>query len=145
MKNKHLIYTKFLIFNLLFLIFSTTHSYGGIIATKHNLSMYGPGPVKALSTTEICIFCHTPHNSSPDFPLWNREDPGENYDLYGSPTVIATIGQPTGGSRLCLSCHDGTIAIGSLLNLPGAGIGGPGTLEMEGVTAEGRCYISLHR
>ena len=30
-------------------------------------------------------------------------------------------GQPTGFSRLCLSCHDGTIALGSVINKPGSG------------------------
>lgn len=36
------------------------------------------------------------------------------YNLYGSTTLVAQPGQPTGTSRLCLSCHDGTIAIGML-------------------------------
>ncbi len=39
---------------------------------KHNLSTSGPGPVKATTTTEICIFCHTPHNSNPTAPLWSQ-------------------------------------------------------------------------
>jgi len=105
--------------------------------TVHNLSMYGPGSVKALSTTQVCIFCHTPHNASPSSPLWNRADTGSTYDIYGAPTVIATMGQPTGSSRLCLSCHDGTIALGSLLTMPGKG-SSPGVISMEGVTPEGK-------
>jgi predicted CXXCH cytochrome family protein len=136
MKNKGLKLISIYVFNLIFFIFAVRISYGGVVDTRHNFSTYGPGTVKALSTTQICIFCHTPHNAQPDSPLWNKEDPGTTYDPYGSPTAIATIGQPTGASRLCLSCHDGTLAIGSLLNLPGKG-GIPGTLEMEGVTPEG--------
>ncbi len=39
---------------------------------KHNLSVGGPGPVKSQTITEVCIFCHTPHNASPAVPLWNQ-------------------------------------------------------------------------
>jgi len=87
-----------------------------IVNTKHNLSVSGPGTIKASSESEICVFCHTPHNGRPDQPLWNRNDPALNYTLYGSSTTQATPGQPDGSSILCLSCHDGTIALGSVIS-----------------------------
>lgn len=87
-----------------------------IVTTKHNLSVSGPGTVKAATEDEICIFCHTPHNSSPAAPLWNRSSPGVTYSLYSSSTLNALPGQPDGSSVLCLSCHDGTIALGNILN-----------------------------
>lgn len=87
-----------------------------VINTVHNLSASGPGDIRAVSETEICVFCHTPHNSRPTSPLWNRDDPGVIYDLYHSSTVQASPGQPDGSSLLCLSCHDGTIALGSILS-----------------------------
>ncbi len=89
-----------------------------IVNTVHNLSISGQGQIKAVSESEICIFCHTPHNSAPKGPLWNRSDPGSNYTLYNSSTIQAVIGQPDGSSILCLSCHDGTIALGSVLSRP---------------------------
>ena len=89
-----------------------------IVNTKHNLSVSGPGTVKATGESEICIFCHTPHNSRPVAPLWNRNDPGTTYTLYGSSTMQALPGQPDGASILCLSCHDGTVALGSVLSRP---------------------------
>ncbi|RMF94262.1 MAG: hypothetical protein D6736_00340 [Nitrospinota bacterium] len=113
---------------------------GGIATTKHNLSVSGPGPVKAIEETRICIFCHTPHNSSPRPPLWNRQDPGNYYTPYSSSTAVASPGQPTGASILCLSCHDGTIALGEVLSEPVpismvSGIttmpAGPGRLETD--------------
>jgi len=71
--------------------------------------------------TEICIVCHTPHNaiSPQDGPLWNRDMTTSTFTLY-TPVVPAVPGsdidgtnfnQPSGVSKLCLSCHDGTIAI----------------------------------
>ncbi len=87
-----------------------------IVNTVHNLSVSGSGTIKATSESEICIFCHTPHNSSPRQPLWNRPDPGSNYTLYNSSTIQASPGQPDGASALCLSCHDGTIALGNVIS-----------------------------
>jgi predicted CXXCH cytochrome family protein len=87
-----------------------------VVTTVHNLSVTGPGTIKASSETEVCIFCHTPHNSKPAGPLWNREDPGATYVLYNSSTLQAVPGQPDGSSILCLSCHDGTIALGNVVS-----------------------------
>lgn len=97
--------------------------------SPHNLSVSGPGPVKATTETEICIFCHTPHNSLPQAPLWNRQDPGSTYILYTSSTLKGTPGQPSGATRLCLSCHDGTIALGAVRSRP-AGIAMSGSSTM---------------
>lgn len=90
-------------------------AHAAILTTKHNLSVSGPGVVKAASESEICVFCHTPHNSAPRGPLWNRRDPGSVYTPYTSSTQRAVVGQPTGASLLCLSCHDGTVALGDVL------------------------------
>jgi len=87
-----------------------------IVGSKHNLSASGPGPVTASAESRICVFCHTPHNAVPVAPLWNRGSPGLNYVPYSSSTAIAAPGQPTGDSLLCLSCHDGTIALGEVLS-----------------------------
>ncbi|MHC4265888.1 MAG: cytochrome c3 family protein [Planctomycetota bacterium] len=65
-----------------------------------------------------CDGCHTPHGASQfaaDLPpLWGQADPNYqpgNIDMYDSTTFSATIDNvPTGSSRLCLSCHDGTDA-----------------------------------
>ncbi len=88
-----------------------------IINTKHNLSAGGPGSVKALGETEVCIFCHTPHKATTaGAPLWNKKASTATYTLYSSSTMSAVPGQPDGASILCLSCHDGTIALGNLAN-----------------------------
>ena len=84
--------------------------------TVHNLSASGPGRVRAPSEQEVCIFCHAPHNTGGVRPLWNRELPPTSYKIYESSTLDAQPKQPTGSSKLCLSCHDGTIALGSVLS-----------------------------
>jgi predicted CXXCH cytochrome family protein len=84
----------------------------GILGSKHDLSVGGPGPVKAATETEVCIFCHTPHRASPAVPLWNHALSSAVYTPYNSSTLKARVGQPTGSSKLCLSCHDGTVALG---------------------------------
>lgn len=88
----------------------------GIATSKHNLAASGPGTVKAATETQTCLFCHAPHSASTAAPLWNRSNPGSSYTPYSSSTSVARPGQPTGASLLCLSCHDGTIALGDVLS-----------------------------
>ena len=57
-----------------------------------------------------CDGCHVPHNAGklPGVPLWNGSDTATTFTMYSSKTLQATMdGQPSGASRLCLSCHDG--------------------------------------
>ncbi len=66
----------------------------------------------------VCVFCHTPHNANPQAGLWSHRLSAVTYRLYESPTLQAHVNQPTGASRLCLSCHDGTLALGDLRARP---------------------------
>ena len=103
---------------------SVAYAQTGIAATKHNLSTGSGGIVG--SSAEICIYCHTPHGGGTDAPLWNRLDsPTATYTLYDSRTFDATITQPTGVSKACLSCHDGALGMNQLINLAGSGLGTP--------------------
>lgn len=87
-----------------------------VLNSPHNLSASGPGTIKSANEQQVCIFCHTPHNAAPVQPLWNRNLPVNAYKVYSSPSLVSSPGQPTGSSKLCLSCHDGTIAVGSVLS-----------------------------
>lgn len=100
---------------------------GSVVNSPHNLSGSGPASGKAFGNTlyvqdpfqRICIFCHTPHSAQKPtddaMPLWNRGLSAQRYTPYASPTLKASPlpDQPNGSSRLCLSCHDGTIALGN--------------------------------
>jgi len=70
---------------------------------------------KSWNTTgEICVVCHTPHNASSTIaPLWNHVLTSATFILYSSPSLNATVGQPSASSKACLSCHDGTVALDS--------------------------------
>lgn len=90
--------------------------------TKHNLSATGPGLARASTETRICVFCHTPHNATPSSPLWNKDIEPQFYNVYTSATLRSgPLPQPSGPTKLCLSCHDGTIAMGTVVN-PAGGI-----------------------
>ena len=123
---------------------------GGMLYTKHNLSVSGPGPIQAQGETRICIFCHTPHNAAPDSPLWNRELEPQIYTVYASPTLGAgVLPQPSGSTKLCLTCHDGTVAMGAVLNPPGGiAMSGsstlpPGSLSDFGLDLSGHHPVSF--
>lgn len=95
---------------------STVHADESVVISKHNLSAAGPGTVRATIESEVCVFCHTPHGSDPQVPLWNRNNPTAYYRIYSSSTTQARIDQPGGASKMCLSCHDGSIALGMVLS-----------------------------
>ncbi len=82
----------------------------GVVGSKHDLSVSGPGPIKAQSETEVCVFCHTSHTTGPR--LSSRPESETRHRSYESSTARAAPMAPTGASRICLSCHDGTIALG---------------------------------
>jgi predicted CXXCH cytochrome family protein len=108
----------------------------GIKQTSHDLSSGGKGMLWDGGTLadptldRVCIYCHTPHfavdvtlqPAGSYMPLWNHElSAVATYQTYTnglSPDDIqhqlnATLGQPGSVSKLCLSCHDGTVAVNS--------------------------------
>ncbi len=117
-----------------------------IVHTPHNLSTSGTGTTRAQSETRICIFCHTPHNATPLTPLWNKELQPQIYSVYTSSTLKADpIPQPTGPTKLCLSCHDGTIAMGSVLNpVGGIVMAGGDTLPSDSLSNFGLDLSAHH-
>lgn len=102
----------------LFLLAGLAHAQRlSVTESVHDLSPSGPGTVKG-ATGYACIFCHAPHNVLSDqTPLWNHELSIQVYTPYSSTTYHQTGEQPVYGSstKLCLSCHDGTIAPGQTM------------------------------
>ena len=123
---------------------------GGIVWSRHNLSSYGQYlqtykkncviidsveycTPPLVATTEVCVFCHTPHFGKTDTaPLWNRGSSALAYVAYGD-TVGGTAINTVGGSSLaCLSCHDGVTTFDNLINKPGKGSRTNGTGADQG-------------
>lgn len=106
---------------------------GSIANTRHNLTLSyniaagGAGVVMDVVRNnygEICVYCHTPHgaNTAVKAPIWNRTVNTGQYTIYDKPrTLNRPITQPGPNSLTCLSCHDGTISIDSIINMPGSG------------------------
>jgi len=86
----------------------------GDVLGSHNLSLSGTSPVKGA--LDPCLFCHVPHSGvqTPNGALWSQTLSSQVYKSYGSTTLHNTSQQPMlgGDSSLCLSCHDGTVAVG---------------------------------
>ncbi len=106
---------------------SKASNIDSIVNTRHNMTMsyLGGASVNMDSSRndygEVCVYCHTPHgaNSTIGAPLWNRTNPGTSYTLYNKPlTSGQTPTAPGVNSLVCLSCHDGTVAIDSVINMP---------------------------
>jgi len=87
---------------------------GVVAGTAHDFS-----PAQDGSTA--CQYCHTPHMAMTGTPLWNHKLSDRIYEIYWSSSLDAAIDQPTGSSKLCLSCHDGTVALEATITGGGGG------------------------
>jgi predicted CXXCH cytochrome family protein len=76
----------------------------------------GPGDSSPITgpRSDVCLYCHAPH-SGLNIGLWNQKLSTQTYTLYTSTTSTNTGKQPVLGysSSQCLSCHDGTVAVGT--------------------------------
>jgi predicted CXXCH cytochrome family protein len=90
--------------------FSLPGLAGSIMGSAHDFTR------QAWSGGQVCITCHDSRNTVRDIggaPMWNHALSTRTYSLYASATMKASAKQPGQVSRLCLSCHDGTVAIDS--------------------------------
>lgn len=123
-------------------------SFAGIANSKHDLSVNSTGAtVKAAvgGQTEICVFCHTPHGASTtaNTPLWNHTmSAAAGFGVYtNTNSMNATATEITGTdgttSSLCMSCHDGSIAVSSQNNVSNNGLSNAPAAVAGRVTAGG--------
>lgn len=87
-------------------------SGAGIVGSPHDFSNIVDNSWNTRE--EICRTCHVPHDHQrADYPtglLWNHEATSQVFTTYTFIDGTVT-GQPDGVSKLCLSCHDGTVGI----------------------------------
>ena len=131
----------------------------GIKSTSHDLSRAGRGllwdaPTAAEEPLDrICIYCHAPHHTITKdqattagltyYPLWNHNLSSLTYDLYQNTStgdipdslqhqLNADLKQPGSVSKLCLSCHDGSVAVSSYGNFNTQSSKHTGTVTVTG-------------
>jgi hypothetical protein len=117
-------------------------SYAGIVGSKHDFSSYG------WSKNQICLPCHAPHavdNGNQSYKagiLWNHEltkkTTGLKYDMYSSSGVTTGTTDLDPNSILCMSCHDGTVALDSFGGATGT------QLMSEGIKGAGGDLTGNH-
>jgi Zn-finger protein len=72
------------------------------------------------NTVGVCTFCHTPHRAQSTRLVWNHTLSSETYEWLDIDSTTGGTPLPTfdsswqGVSKNCLSCHDGTVAIGDV-------------------------------
>ena len=95
----------------------------GIGNSRHNLGSFDLH-VMTTGTTEICVFCHTPHHTNTsNSPPWNRGTSTASYTAYGSTIANTSVASGDLGptTLACLSCHDGVTTLDNIVNKPGKG------------------------
>ncbi len=95
--------TRFTYFSsLLVCAVATGWAWAGIEGSKHDFSS------KPWSKDDQCGACHTPHKQAPAkaAPLWNPK--ADLSRTFG--TSIQQAKSAGAGTRMCLQCHDGTVA-----------------------------------
>jgi len=92
---------------------------GGLALTPHD---FVNGPLTGnTQPVGLCTFCHTPHKAQSTRLLWNHILSANTFSwsdattgTTGGTTLPAIAPAYKGASVRCLSCHDGTVAIGDV-------------------------------
>lgn len=119
-------------------VFAATSAMALTVAgSRHDMVASGFA-TGAGGSTEVCIFCHTPHGAQTTVtqaPLWNNTAAASVGTLYNSATMDFTVTQAqvnATDARLCLACHDG--GVGMPVNQPNSGDMDP-TVAVMGANA----------
>ena len=100
--------TRRLISGLLLTVVSGSGAFADVVGTGHDFTGFG------WSDSQICKPCHTPHDAISginDAPLWNHEVTTASYKTHDRGDGVPADQALDGRSILCMSCHDGTVAL----------------------------------
>ena len=105
---------------------SLAYAGGSVVGSRHDMNTYSNDD----SMQRVCAFCHTPHHALDDAavdynPLWSHTFTTQNFTEYSSTTLQSqpdAIDVLSGNSRLCMSCHDGAIAVDQHYGIAGTDI-----------------------
>jgi predicted CXXCH cytochrome family protein len=120
------------------MVFAAGSAFAKIVNSKHDLTSQTTNSAHVVGgSLSSCQYCHTPHlkaaMGTTAAPLWNRSMSASgsfanagatgNYTVYGASSSGVTgttlsgssVGAPGPNSKTCLSCHDGTLSIATVL------------------------------
>jgi hypothetical protein len=97
---------------------ATTGPGAGLAGTEHDFTRFnGAGNTVDVG---LCTFCHTPHRAYQTRLAWNHTLSSNTFSWTDVTTTVNGTPLPTfdanwqGVSKNCLSCHDGTVALGDV-------------------------------
>ena len=91
----------------------------GIVGTSHDF-VTGTGSSGVANGAGLCTYCHTPHKAKSTLLLWNHTLSSNTFQWDVAATTSGTAlpgftgNAYNGPSAKCLSCHDGSVAIGDV-------------------------------
>jgi hypothetical protein len=104
-------------------LLGTDHDFAsassGFLGTQNVISKSGATANATANTVGLCSYCHTPHSAISTSLLWNHKLSANTFTWDDAKTTGGTNYAsltPTykGPTVKCLSCHDGTVAIGDV-------------------------------
>ncbi len=92
-------------------------------SSVHDFTTTGPqSDFQGAPWGNMCVTCHTVHHSTEAILLWNHTLSsqtltfGTNATTWAGTQLPTNIGAWIGTTKYCLSCHDGSVAVGSLIH-----------------------------
>lgn len=105
---------RFASIGALFALAPAAWAAGGLSGTAHDFSGIG------TPATGSCTFCHTPHQAQVQGLLWNHTLSANSFnwaagEVTTGGTDYSSFGPTYNGPTVkCLSCHDGSVAVGDV-------------------------------
>ena len=93
---------------------------GALAGSHHDFSGGTATTGSEAFTTGLCTFCHTPHKAISTLPLWNHTLSANASFAWDVTSTTAGTTYPSfantynGPTARCLSCHDGSVAVGDI-------------------------------
>ena len=123
---------------------------GGILGTAHDFASTVAGanliPNVVPGGVGLCTYCHTPHRAYATLLLWNHTLSSNTFSWDVPKTTAGTNfpaipgGTYKGPTTKCLSCHDGSVAVGDIAwykEQAWSGAGAASTFKMGGIAGNG--------
>jgi len=90
------------------LMLTGTVAQAAVLGSRHDLGGAGQAQQTTTATTEVCVFCHTPHGAQTNasVPLWNKrlQQPAGGYTRYSTLNTSTLDGTEAPVGSVSLAC-----------------------------------------